>query len=149
MQVRNARRRDECNSAFRDCIKSIALKNKVQTETERMHTISRRLGGRQILWLLCDFLRPHVTPRRLQEQHRLSGYDGFCFEPESGRNRQDIQMAKSFLRTRRHRIARNRRCAPRATRCSGRDRSVCRRRARISRIARPVGEQLELHGAQV
>ena len=51
----------ECNSAFRDCIKSIALKNKVQTETERMHTISRRLGSRQILWLLYDFLRPHVT----------------------------------------------------------------------------------------
>ena len=50
---------NECNSAFRDCIKSIALKNKVQTETERMH--SRRLGSRQILWLLYDFLRPHVT----------------------------------------------------------------------------------------
>ena len=52
---------NECNSAFRDCIKSIALKNKVQTETERMHTISRRLGSRQILWLHYDFLRPHVT----------------------------------------------------------------------------------------
>ena len=52
---------NECNSAFRDCIKSIALKNKVQTETERMHTVSRRLGSRQILWLLYDFLRPHVT----------------------------------------------------------------------------------------
>ena len=48
-------------NAIRDCIKSIALKNKVQTETERMHTISRRLGSRQILWLLYDFLRPHVT----------------------------------------------------------------------------------------
>ena len=32
-----------------------------ETETERMHTISRRLGSRQILWLLYDFLRPHVT----------------------------------------------------------------------------------------
>ena len=31
------------------------------SETERMHTISRRLGSRQILWLLYDFLRPHVT----------------------------------------------------------------------------------------
>ena len=36
---------NECNSAFRKCIKSIALKNKVQTETERMHTITRRLGS--------------------------------------------------------------------------------------------------------
>ena len=52
---------NECNSACRDCIKSIALKNKIQTETERMHTISRRLGSRQILWLLDDFFRPHVT----------------------------------------------------------------------------------------
>ncbi|CAE7291950.1 JNK [Symbiodinium sp. CCMP2592] len=26
-----------------------------------MHTINRRLGSRQILWLLYDFLRPHVT----------------------------------------------------------------------------------------
>ena len=26
-----------------------------------MHTISRRLGSRQLLWLLFDFLRPHVT----------------------------------------------------------------------------------------
>ena len=52
---------NECNSAFRECIKSIALKNKIQTNTERMHTISRRLGSRQILWLLYDFLRPHVT----------------------------------------------------------------------------------------
>ncbi|CAE6971381.1 unnamed protein product, partial [Symbiodinium sp. CCMP2592] len=49
------------NSAFRECVKSIALKNKIQTETERMHTINRRLGSRQILWLLYDFLRPHVT----------------------------------------------------------------------------------------
>ncbi|CAE7248026.1 GABBR2 [Symbiodinium sp. CCMP2592] len=52
---------NECNSAFRECVKSIALKNKIQTETERMHTINRRLGSRQILWLLYDFLRPHVT----------------------------------------------------------------------------------------
>ena len=52
---------NECNSAFRECIKSIAWKNKMQTETERLHTISRRLGSRQILWLLYDFLRPHVT----------------------------------------------------------------------------------------
>ncbi|CAE7197880.1 GABBR2 [Symbiodinium sp. CCMP2592] len=52
---------NECNSAFRDCVKSIALKNKIQTETERMHTINRRPGSRQILWLLYDFLRPHVT----------------------------------------------------------------------------------------
>ena len=52
---------NECNSACRDCIKSIALKNKIQTETERMHTISRRLGSRQILWLPDDFFRPHVT----------------------------------------------------------------------------------------
>ncbi|CAE7775556.1 JNK [Symbiodinium sp. CCMP2592] len=52
---------NECNSAFRECVKSIALKNKIQTETERMHTINRRLGSRQIFWLLYDFLRPHVT----------------------------------------------------------------------------------------
>ncbi|CAE7510989.1 JNK, partial [Symbiodinium sp. CCMP2592] len=52
---------NECNSAFRECVRSIALKNKIQTETERMHTINRRLGSRQILWLLYDFLRPHVT----------------------------------------------------------------------------------------
>ena len=52
---------NECNSAFRECVKSIAFKNKIQTETERMHTISRRLGSRQLLWLLFDFLRPHVT----------------------------------------------------------------------------------------
>ncbi|CAE7211779.1 unnamed protein product [Symbiodinium sp. CCMP2592] len=32
---------NECNSAFRECIKSIALKNKIQTETERMDTINR------------------------------------------------------------------------------------------------------------
>ncbi|CAE7040332.1 JNK [Symbiodinium sp. CCMP2592] len=52
---------NECNSAFRECVRSIALKSKIQTETERMHTINRRLGSRQILWLLYDFLRPHVT----------------------------------------------------------------------------------------
>ncbi|CAE7517087.1 GABBR2 [Symbiodinium sp. CCMP2592] len=52
---------NESNSAFRECVRSIALKNKIQTETERMHTINRRLGSRQILWLLYDFLRPHVT----------------------------------------------------------------------------------------
>ncbi|CAE7242242.1 JNK [Symbiodinium sp. CCMP2592] len=50
---------NECNSAFRECVRSIALK--IQTETERMHTINRRLGSRQVLWLLYDFLRPHVT----------------------------------------------------------------------------------------
>ncbi|CAE7488465.1 unnamed protein product [Symbiodinium sp. CCMP2592] len=33
---------NECNSAFRECVKSIALKNKIQTETERMHTINRQ-----------------------------------------------------------------------------------------------------------
>ena len=52
---------NKCNSAFHECIKSIALKNKVQTEAERVHTIGRRLGSRQILWLVYDFLRPHVT----------------------------------------------------------------------------------------
>ena len=31
------------------------------TDTERMRTIGRRLGSRHILWLLCGFLRPHVT----------------------------------------------------------------------------------------
>ena len=54
-------RTSECNSAFCECIKSIALKNKLQTETERMCAISIRLGSRQILWLLYDFLCPHVT----------------------------------------------------------------------------------------
>ena len=49
---------NECNSAFRECIKLIAFKN---TETERMHTIGRRLGSRQILWLLYDLLRPHLA----------------------------------------------------------------------------------------
>ena len=30
---------NECNSAFHECIKSIALKNKVQIETERMRGV--------------------------------------------------------------------------------------------------------------
>ena len=54
---------NECNSAFRECIKSIALKNGIQTETERTHTKRRRLGSRQILRLLYDSLAtaPHDT----------------------------------------------------------------------------------------
>ena len=52
---------NELNSALRESIKAVALRNKIQAETERMHTLGRRLMSRQILWLMYDHLRPHIA----------------------------------------------------------------------------------------
>ena len=52
---------NELNSALRESIKAVALRNKIQAETERMHTLGRRLISRQILWLMYDHLRPHIA----------------------------------------------------------------------------------------
>ena len=51
----------ELNSALRESVKAVALRNKIQAETERMHTLGRRLMSRQILWLMYDHLRPHIA----------------------------------------------------------------------------------------
>ena len=51
---------NELNSALRESIKAVVLWNKIQAETERMHTLGRRLMSRQILWLMYDHLRPHI-----------------------------------------------------------------------------------------
>ena len=52
---------NELNSALRESIKAVALRNKIQAETGRMHTLGRRLMSRQILWLMYDHLRPHIA----------------------------------------------------------------------------------------
>ena len=52
---------NELNSALRESIKAVALRNKIQAETERMHTLRRRLMSRKILWLMYDHLRPHIA----------------------------------------------------------------------------------------
>ena len=52
---------NELNSALRESIKAVALRNKIQAETERMHTLGRRLMSRQILWVMYDHLRPHIA----------------------------------------------------------------------------------------
>ena len=51
----------ELNSALRESIKAVALRNKIQAETERMHTLGRRLMSHQIEWLMYDHLRPHIA----------------------------------------------------------------------------------------
>ena len=52
---------NELNSALRESIKAVALRNKIQAETERMHTLGRRLMSRKILWFMYDHLRPHIA----------------------------------------------------------------------------------------
>ncbi len=52
---------NEFNAALRNCISSPPLKAKIAMETERMHSLSKRLISRQILWMMYEHLRPHVT----------------------------------------------------------------------------------------
>ena len=51
---------NECNAALRNCVTSPPLKAKIGMETERVHSLSKRLVSRQILWMLwmlCEFAR--------------------------------------------------------------------------------------------
>ena len=52
---------NEFNAALRQCVTSPPLKAKIGMETERMHSLSKRLVSRQILWMLYEHLRPHIT----------------------------------------------------------------------------------------
>ena len=60
-EVRYGMLKNELNSALRESIKALALRNKIQAETKRMHTLGRRLMSRQILWLMYDHLSPHIA----------------------------------------------------------------------------------------
>ena len=52
---------NEFNAALRQCVTSPPLKAKINMETERMHSLSKRLVSRQILWMLYEHLRPNIT----------------------------------------------------------------------------------------
>ena len=52
---------NEFNAALRQCVTSPPLTAKVGMEPERMHSLSKRLVSRQILWVLYEHLRPHIT----------------------------------------------------------------------------------------
>ena len=52
---------NEFNAALRQSVTSPPLKAKIGMEAKRMHSLSKRLVSRQILWMLYEHLRPHIT----------------------------------------------------------------------------------------
>ena len=60
-ECRSGMLENELNSALRESITAVALWNKIQAETERMHALGRRLMNREILWLMYDHLHPHIA----------------------------------------------------------------------------------------
>ena len=76
---------NELNSAHCESIKAVALRNKIQAETERMHTLGRRLMRRQILWLMYDHLRPHIAGDNTFKIIELMSIDRFTRGSEAER----------------------------------------------------------------